>query len=130
MDAVEARLAELWMLCAVVPDDTTGQGPADGSPYLTLEYPVAREEQITVGAPGFNVFRETGVIRLVLVQDTGTGTRQPISWMDSLRALFRGKQFAGVTTFAASPAIIDPTNYTGGKFKVSAAVVYYYDLFA
>lgn len=77
MDAVAARLAANWTLCAIVDDDTTGQGPADGAPYLTVEYPVAREDQIAVGSPGANVFREIGVIRLVLVQQTGSGTRQP-----------------------------------------------------
>ncbi|WP_316234666.1 phage tail terminator-like protein [Bradyrhizobium sp. SZCCHNR1020] len=130
MDAVDARLAANWTRCAIVADDTTGQGPADGSPYLTVEYPVAREEQITVGSPGANVFRETGVIRLVLVQQTGTGRRQPVQWMDELRALFRSTLFSGVTTFAPSPAIVDPANYAGGKFKVSCAVPYYFDLFA
>jgi len=130
MDAVDARLTAFWTHCAIVVDDTTGQGPVDGSPYLTVEYPVAREDQITVGSPGANVFRETGVIRLVLVQHVGTGRGQPVTWMDELRALFRGKQFAGVTIFAPSPAIEDPTNYAGGKFKVSSAVPYYYDLFA
>jgi hypothetical protein len=130
MDAVEARLKAFWSTCPVVADDTTGQGPDDGGPYLTLEYPVAREDQITVGSPGANVFRETGVIRLVLVQATGTGARLPITWMDQLRALFRGKQFGGVTTFAPSPAIIGPDNYrTPGKFEVSSAVPYYFDLF-
>jgi Bacteriophage related domain of unknown function len=130
MDAVEARLATFWSACVVVADDTTGLGPEDGAPYLTLEYPVAREEQITVGSPGSNVFRETGVIRLVLVQATGTGKRQPVSWMDQLRGLFRGRQFGGVTTFAPSPAIIGPDNYRSpGKFEVSSAVPYYFDLF-
>jgi hypothetical protein len=50
--------------------------------------------------------------------------------MDQLRALFRSKQFGGITTFVPSPAIVDPTNYAGGKFKVSSAVPYYFDLFS
>ena len=94
-----------------------------------MEYPVAREEH-TIGAPGNNVFRESGAIRLVMSFQTGGGLTEPLSLMDQLRALFRGKHFDGVTTFAPSPAIVDPTNYQGGRFKMSSAVPYYLDLFA
>jgi hypothetical protein len=129
--AVMARLNASWTVTAIIEDDTTGQGTPDGSPYVTVEYPVAREDQITIGAPGSNVFRESGVIRLVMSFQTGGGLTQPLALMDQLRALFRGKQFDGVTTFAPSPAIVDPpTNYQGGRFKMSSAVPYYLDLFA
>lgn len=130
IDAVAARLAASWTTTPMVVDDTTGQGTPDGAPYVTVEYPVARENQITIGAPGANVFRESGVIRLVLVSMTGGGLGQPISTMDALRALFRGKQFAGVTTYAPSPPAVDPTNYQGGRFKITSAVPYYFDLVA
>jgi Bacteriophage related domain of unknown function len=128
--AVAALLAANWLENEIVEDDTTGQGPADGSPYVTVEYPVAREDQITIGSPGNNIFRETGVIRVVMSFPTGTGLPQVTTLMDQLRAIFRGKQFDGVTTFAPSPAVIDPTNYQGGRFKVSSACPYYFDLFA
>ncbi|XUM25116.1 phage tail terminator-like protein (plasmid) [Bradyrhizobium oligotrophicum S58] len=130
MTAVAARLAGNWTLCAVVEDDTTGLGPGDGAPYVTLEYPVAREEQITIGAPGNNVFRETGAFRLVLVSPTGQGLAQPIAWMDQLRAIFRGKHFSGVTTYAPSPGATDTSNYSAGRYVVSSSVPYYIDLFA
>jgi hypothetical protein len=128
--AVTARLKASWTETAIVEDDTTGQGTPDGSPYVTVKYPVAREDQVTIGAPGNNVFRESGVIRLVMSFQTGGGLTQPLALMDRLRALFRGQQFDGVMTFAPSPAIVDPTNYQGGRFKMSSAVPYYLDLFA
>jgi hypothetical protein len=128
--AVTARLKAGWSETAIIDDDTTGQGRPDGSPYVTVEYPVAREDQITIGAPGNNLFRERGVIRLVMSFQTGGGLTQPLALMDQLRALFRSKQFDGVTTFATSPAIVDPTNYQGGRFKMSSAVPYYLDLLA
>jgi hypothetical protein len=130
MQAVSARLAALWSTTPVVVDDTTGQGTPDGAPYVTVEYPLSRENQITIGSPGNNVWREDGAIRLVLVNPTGSGLVAPLATMDQLRALFRGKQFAGVTTFAPSPPVVDPTNYQGGRFKVTSAVPYYFDLFA
>jgi hypothetical protein len=129
-DAVAARLAASWTATAIVEDDTTGQGPADGSPYVTIEYPVAREDQITIGAPGNNVFRESGAFRIKLVSPTGQGLDQALAWIDQLRAIFRGKQFSGVTTYAPSPGAVDNSNYVAGKFIVSSAVPYQFDLFA
>lgn len=130
VDAVSARLAANWTQTAIIDDDSSGQGTGDGSPYVTIEYPVSREEQITVGSPGNNVFRESGAFRLVLVSQIGTGLSQPLAWIDQLRAIFRGKQFNGVTTYAPSPAAVDNSNYVGGKFVVSSSVPYYADLFA
>jgi uncharacterized protein DUF4128 len=127
--AVNKRLNDNWSGTAVVEDDTTRQGPPDGSAYVTVEYPVSRENQITIGTPGANVFRESGVIRLLMSFPTGTGTLHVTTLMDQLRALFRSRQFDGVTTFAPSPPAIDPTSYQGGRFKVSSAVPYFVDLF-
>lgn len=128
-NAVAARLAANWTATAIVEDDITGQGPADGSSYVTLEYPVAREDQITVGAPGNNVFRESGAFRIKLVSPTGSGLDQALAWIDQLRAIFRGKQFNNVTTFAPSPGVVDNSNYVAGKFVVSSAVPYQFDRF-
>jgi hypothetical protein len=130
IDAVTARLKANWTLCAIVEDDTTGQGTGDGSPYVTLEFPVAIETQITIGAPGNNVFRESGAFRIVLVAPSGLGLGQNTSWIDQLRAVFRGKQFSGVTCYAPSPGVEDKSNYRVGKFVISSAVPYYLDLFA
>jgi hypothetical protein len=130
VDAVSARLAANWTATAIVDDDTTGQGTGDGSPYVTIEYPVSVENQITIGAPGNNVFRESGAFRIKLISPTGTGLSQPLAWIDQLRAIFRGKQFSGVTTYAPSPGVVDNSNYVGGKFIISSSCPYYVDLFA
>src|SRR6267142_1235165 len=130
IDAVAARLAANWTLTPIVDDDSSGLGTGDGSPYVTIEYPVSVENQITVGSPGNNVFRESGAFRIVLSSPTGGGISQPLAWIDLLRAIFRGKQFSGVTTYAPSPGVIDNSNYVGGRFIISSSVPYYADLFA
>ncbi|MCK1322150.1 hypothetical protein IVA94_14865 [Bradyrhizobium sp. 156] len=130
MDAVASQLAANWTVTPVVPADEVTSGPADGSSYVTVEYPVAKEDQITVGAPTKNVFRETGAFRIVLNSPSGQGVDQAFTWIDQLRVIFRGKQFSGVTTFAPSPAIENKSNYQAGRFVVSFAVPYYFDLFA
>lgn len=130
MDAFSARLSANWTATAIVLPDSVSSGPGDGSAYVTIEYPVAKEEQITIGSPGNNVFRETGVARIVLNSPSGQGTDQATGWIDQLRAIFRGKQFSGVTTFAPSPGIENKSSYQAGRFVLSTAVPYYYDLFA
>ncbi|MFG1184370.1 phage tail terminator-like protein [Xanthobacter aminoxidans] len=134
MAAVNARLDAVWSRTLVrypnAADAADGiQVPADKSPFLAVQYPLADEEQITVGAPGHNVFREEGVIRFVLQIPRGAGVEEYSGWLDELRAAFRGKQFGGVTTYAASPATLDDRNEDGGYWALSCAVPYKFDLF-
>lgn len=130
MDAIAARLAASWTATPVDTLNSVGDPPADGSPFLTVQYPIASEEQITVGAPGNNVFRESGVIRFVLSIQRGLGVDQGMSMVDMLRVLFRGKQFDGVTTWGASPPVLDDRNDSGNYWTLSLVVPYYFDLFA
>lgn len=130
VDAVAARLAANWTATAIVDDDAGGSVPYDGSAYVTIEYPVAVENQITVGSPGNNVFRESGAFRIKVVCQIGTGISQPLDWIDQIRAIFRGKHFGTITTFAPSPGVIDNTNYVAGKFVISSSVPYIANFFA
>jgi hypothetical protein len=132
VDAVKARLAANWSAVPLLEDNVDTAGPDDGGPYLELQFPVANERQITVGAPGRNVFREEGAFRLVLAIRTGDPLDQALAWIEQLRALFRSKQFGGVTTWAPSPAVTDDRAYVAGGTRVllSTSVPYYADLFA
>lgn len=130
IDAVTARLQANWTQCAIVEPNSVSGGPEDGAAYVTAEFPVAVENQITVGAPGNNVFRESGAFRIKLVSPSGGGTYEPNAWIEQLRRLFRTKQFDGVTTFAPGPAATDNSNYIAGKFVLSFAVPYYFDFLA
>lgn len=130
MDAVRARLVANWTLCPVVYPNEVGTAPADTSEVLYLQFPVASEEQITVGAPGNNVFREEGAIRFVLEIPRGQGVDAWMPWIEELRALFRGRQFTPVTTWAPSPAILDDRNDDGKFWSLSFAVPYIANIFA
>lgn len=135
MTAVRARLDALWTRTPVrYPNDATSpdglQVPAAKTPFLMVQYPVATEDQITIGAPGSNVFREEGAIRLVLQIPRGAGVDEFSGWIDELRAMFRARQFGGVTTFAASPAVLDDRNDAGSYWALSCAIPYQFDLFA
>ncbi|MBS7696268.1 MULTISPECIES: phage tail terminator-like protein [unclassified Chelatococcus] len=126
-NAVEARLTALWTRCPVFDINDEAIGPEDGSSYLEVQYPVANREQITIGAPGGNVFREEGAIRFVLRIERGQGRDTALAWADELALMFQAKQFDGVTTWAPSPPTLDGRNYAGNYFTVTFAVPYFAD---
>jgi hypothetical protein len=131
IDAVTARLKANFSACPVLDQDTTPAAPADGSSFLTLQFPVAYEEQITIGAPGHNVWRESGAFRLVISVRTGDPLAQANTWLDQARALFRGQQFSGITTFAPSPGVQGDPQFIGGtRVELSSAVPYQSDFIA
>lgn len=130
--AVEARLEDFWTHCPVRGfADDSGSTPADGSAYLTVQYPFARSDQITVGAPGNNVFREEGGFRFLLnVRRDSTGRANALAWSDELATLFRGRHFGasgdviGITTYSPSSPVIDDS-VDDGNYLVLALVVPY-----
>lgn len=134
VDAVEARLGgSYWTsidgtAVPVFGINTVGQTPIDGSPYLEVQYPIADENQITVGAPGSNVFREDGSIRFVLNVQRGLGIEQGLAWIEEIRALFRGKQFSGVNVWGVSSPVIDKTNDAGNYWMLAIVALFYTDI--
>ncbi|MFG1349093.1 phage tail terminator-like protein [Xanthobacter autotrophicus] len=130
MSAVQARLDAFWTRTAILYPNADAQVPAVTAPVLVVQYPVASEDQITIGAPSSNIFREEGAIRLVLQIPRGAGLDPYAGWLDELRGHFRGKQFAGVTTYAASPPVLDDRNDAGKYWSLSCAVPYQFDIFA
>lgn len=127
--AVKARLDANWTRCPVRGlNARDGDTPADNGAFLVVQYPVASADQISIGAPGANVWRDEGVIRFVLSVETGSGTETALAWVDEIAALFRGKVFDGVRTFAPSPPAIDDQSDAGGWVILSFAVPYQHDI--
>ncbi len=128
VDAVEARAAANWDLCPIFGANQQQQPPLDGSEFLVIQYPLATASGITIGAPGANVHREEGVIRIVIHTERGAGVAKALQWADQLAALFRAKIFDGVRTFSPSPATEDETNDNGLYYAHSIAIPYQFDL--
>jgi hypothetical protein len=130
VDAVEARLAASWNRCPVfgLNLNSNAETPRDGSDYLVVQYPVANEEHVGLGGIGERIYREEGGFRLVLHVARGTGAGRGLTWMDELRALFRGVTFDGVACLTASSPPIGDGNGSGNYFVLTAAITYYYDL--
>lgn len=129
IDAVAARLAAEWS-GTVFELNYQNETPSDESNFLEVQYPVANGQQITIGNPGANVFRETGVIRFVLNVQRGKGLAEGSALADQLAALFRAKQFGGVTTWAPSTDALGDASDNGNYFQFAVAVPYFIDLIA
>lgn len=127
-----ARLSANWTACPVVPINGAADAPKDGSAFMVVEFPVANEDQISLGSVGANTFREDGACRLVLCIPIGDAAGFPgwLAKVDALRAAFRGQFFDGITTWAASPPATNDASDRGAYFELSFAVPYQHDVFA
>lgn len=131
--AVRARLEANWSATPIVADtwlrDDEAPPPAGTAVWLAPDFDVpAEEEQITIGAPGDNVFREAGIFQLHLFGLAGNGATRLRQLADQLRTLFRAQTFAGVRCYGADPPEIGPG---GGRWiRATVAVEYEHDLHA
>lgn len=136
MGIVRARVGALWVTTPVFypNEQQTSSGlqtPADGSPFLEVQYPVSGEDQKSIGNPGNNIWREMGAIRFVLQIPRGAGVETYVSWLDGLRTNFRGKTLGSsgeMKTFQATPAVLDDRNDSGNYWSISSSVAYWYDI--
>lgn len=121
-NAVHARLAANWSRCPIISLNSIAEAPAPA--WVAVLFPIATEEQKSIGAPGQNIFREVGSIRLVLAIPRGAEIAPWLAWMDELRALFRAKNFDPVRTYEATPATLDDRNDDGPVWLLTSAVEY------
>lgn len=138
IDAVEARLASRWSSpeaiaarkaaglpeCPVIGINLVGDTPADGSPYIQVQYPVANVSQR--GLSG-DFYREDGAFRLLLHMERGASLEPGYQMADDLARLFRLRRFDGVQTYTPSSPVIDDRNEDGNYYGLSLAVPYEFD---
>jgi hypothetical protein len=103
--------------------------PPDNEPssFLDLQFPVAISEQMSIGAPGANVWRESGAFRFVLSIERTTGADTAGEVFEELRDMFRGVVFDGVVTGAPTSPITNDDSDEGAYFTMSMSVPYTYD---
>lgn len=108
--------------------DENDVGDSPKAQYLTIEYPVANEDRITIGARPA-IFRETGAVRFILHILNMSGLDPAIAAMDTLRDLFREQTLgSGIETFEAAPGVFNPSNRKGAFYELACVVTYRFDL--
>jgi Bacteriophage related domain of unknown function len=124
--AVQARLQD-WPGRAGCPFyDENDAAPAPKTQYLTIEYPVANEDRISIGARPA-LFRETGAIRFVVHILNMSGLEDAMALVETLRDFFREQKFGGVETFEASPPALDKSNRARAFYLLPFVVTYKFD---
>ena len=124
--AVQARLQD-WLGRAGCPfHDENDAAPAPKTQYLTIEYPVANEDRISIGARPA-LFRETGAIRFVVHILNMSGLDDAMALVETLRDFFREQKFGSVETFEASPPVLDKTNRARAFYLLPFVVTYKFD---
>lgn len=130
--AIAGLIAANWTHTPIIGANSDGKVPVDDSAFLTVTFPVADGEMLTIGAPGSNFWRETGGARVVLSIPAGKGTNEvDAPWedrLDALRAALRGKNTNGVITWEPSPVTYDNRSDDGAYFELTFAVEFQLDV--
>lgn len=122
---LEARWGTLPI---VTPNTRKAVTPPEGEPYVIIQRPYSTSRRVTFGAPGANLYREEGGLRVVVYVERGSGIDEGLTWAAEIAAIFRGQRFEGIETFAPSSPVFDDGNENGGYFALSFAVPYQLDI--
>lgn len=105
--------------------------PPDGATHwIAPDFPGAVEEQITVGAPGANIFRESGTFQVHVFGLAGLGDTQLTTYAEAIRTLFRAQTVDSIRYYGADPPLIGEGSENGRWLRATVAVEYEYDLYA
>ena len=127
--AIEARLRAAWTATPIQTDNVLEDLPEPPMAFVALEFPGGAAEQITIGAPGANLFREDGAFMVHVFVPVGTGAAAARSQADQIAAIFRAQSFDGVRCWAPFPPHESPRS-DGNYWGVSFGVPYQWDRFA
>lgn len=130
--AIEDRLKANYTVAPIfAPNEVAEPYRVDGRPakHIVLEFPGGVGDQITIGTPGINVFRETGAFMIHVMVPAGEGAAAARAEAATISAIFRDKDFNGVTCWAPFPPAED-TASDGSYYGVSFGTPYQFDLHA
>lgn len=127
--AIEGRLAGGFGECPIRPYASGDYSiPQDLSAFVTIDFPVMNEGQISIGVPGGNIFRVEGGFRVVIHWPRDQARSTAIGWVDQIQTLFRGRQFSGITTYAPDGPILDDASDARGYIELVTVVPFVFDL--
>ncbi len=123
--AIRARLAANWTTTAVAwPNEKFA---AQETPWVAVEIRGSGEEQLSIGAPGANLFRAAATLWLHVFVKRNTSDATALAYAEQLAAIFRGQSFSGVLCQAASIYGGDEGSEDGKWWRRSVAVPFDFD---
>ena len=122
--AVQTYLTSNWASAPVLTENTLGEAPSDGSPFVRLQFPIAETSRWPIDQ---RYYREEGGFRLIIAVERGIGTEKVRQWGEELATLFRDRTFDGVTTQVPSEPFTDDLSDQGNYFLATMIVPYTYD---
>lgn len=118
VDAIIARLKANWTLAPILDRNETTQTPAEGSPWVRIEFPVANNRPQALDRE----YREDGGFRVVVATEIGSGIHKSNDWCEQIAAIFRGQKFGGVQCW--TPTIREGVD--DGSYFIATVVVPYW----
>ena len=132
-DTITAYLTAAWTDSPIiVVENFVDDLPDPPRDHISLEFPVSDEEPVTFGAPGSNVFRETGSFRVNVSVIAGSGMDLLGTYAATLAALFRDMTIGEVFIRTVNPPVErdDVGELAGNYYTLAVVVDYWYDLLA
>jgi hypothetical protein len=129
--SIKQRLADNWATTPIRTQNAPEDPPmaSDGSPlpWVYLEVLSGSDEQMSIGAPGNNTFRRTGIIAVHVFVPMKTGDDTALGYAVQIGAIYRGQSFGGVTCEGASIAGGDHGDDDGLWWRRSVTVPFWVD---
>lgn len=129
-DALRRRLETNWTTTPIGWVSENFKPPNPPVAFIMADVISMPTNQITIGAPGNNLFREVGALSIAVYYPANKGTDVPRQYATTLASLFRAVDFEGVS--CKSPTIqrgqMDDTE--GIWYRIDVFCPFHYDLYA
>lgn len=129
--SIKTRLASNWSTTPVFlqnkPDQAAVDTDGTALPFVYFEVLGGTDEQVSIGAPGNNTFRRTGIIAAHVFVPLKTGDDTALSYAVQIGAIFRGQSFGAVTCEGATIAGGDKGDDDGLYWRRSVTVPFWTD---
>lgn len=127
--AFRNRLEAQWTETVMVFPNENFTPPNPPAPYLAVEFIGGTSDQVSIGAPGNNRFREVNGVRIWVMVPSNTGWEDARDMARRVAALFRGKTFDGVRCWSPRLGSGKYDDVSGNWYGTDVFIPYQYDLY-
>jgi len=119
---IELRLRDNWATTTIAYDNVAFETPAGDTAWVAVRVFEDTSARITIGNPG--VHRQSGLIAIYIYVPQNTGTQVARGYADDIAAIFRDKQFNGITCREASVTNVGDFEQW---YQVNVTIPFYWD---